>query len=560
MKKKFLSYLVVFAMVISLVPAMPVTAGADDDDDPIFTVDGVGDFDSLEEALAAAVPSAHRITIRGNVPVTVPEIKVNVDREILLDVGSGLTVTGDIIFGGSLSIMGESLTVGGDIISGGRLWIHTRSLFVEGNITAADRVEFTHINAIVNGNLNAGGGGGAGQPSTKLTVKGDIIMPNINLTFAASHGAEIIVEGNVDGGIHASSTWSEDTSFTVLGNVSGRVIGADRSTVTVEGNAGSGASALSEFPAGSATVVINGNVADWGVTAQGSGAHVTVNGNVTGGNNGVNATMGGIAVITGNVTANQTGVSSFEGGTVTITGNITSGVRGFSIGEDFKGTIIGTITVPAGSPYIRGWVEESPDRFQEVILAKNDGTLVTSGEMEGYLEFKIGTSVVYLDCQCLICTPHESDCDCSICEYYRGCSDGKCGNCVICSASCGDCGLAECEACNPPYRCTDKCTCADCVCDCVNKTCHDCGECTCADCVCDCVNKTCHDCGTCDDCDPFEPLTGIISNISATAKIHSEYDPEMLSLTVDAIKMSGDKVVTSDVNVLFGAILKHLLE
>ena len=99
-------------------------------------------------------------------------------------------------------------------------------------------------------------------------------------------------------------------------------------------------------------------------------------------------------------------------------------------------------------------------------------------------------------------------------EPHPDCYPCYCPECICdcVNKDCHDCGT--CEICDPPHIC-DPCECSECVCDCVNKDCHDCGTCEncdpphicdpceCLECVCDCTNKTCHDCGTCEVCDPL---------------------------------------------------------
>jgi hypothetical protein len=79
--------------------------------------------------------------------------------------------------------------------------------------------------------------------------------------------------------------------------------------------------------------------------------------------------------------------------------------------------------------------------------------------------------------------------NCTECENCGVTLDKTCNICEVCSPviGCGDCGT--CVVCNPPYICADKCACLDCVCDCVNKTCHDCDIC-----------NVCNPTGGCDVC------------------------------------------------------------
>jgi hypothetical protein len=327
------------------------------------------------------------------------------------------------------------------------------------------------------GNITAGQFAVVGQMSTTINVKGDVKGGIFGLRIWSGNSNTIINhEGNNEGGIMARAG-----TVNAKGDITGR-INADAATsvsgtvVNFTGNISFAGTTTTISSTGGAEVNVTGNVTSTventfaisagGTGLGGRGSSVSITGNISVPNSTAIYATGVAPVITvvGNITA-HTGVQVFNNQSVTVTG---------------------IITVPSDGRYIDLW---------GYVPNKNTGTLHTSGDMAGFMEYtssdgSSGTHTVWVKCLCADCGG----------DINPGCN---CGDCT-------DCGFAP--------RCTL------------------CGNITC---ICEDIN------------DIDTNITGEV-----TAVIFSEdYDADDLTLLIHEIELDGGETVTDNANNFFKSLL-----
>ncbi|MCL1820100.1 MAG: hypothetical protein FWG36_05530, partial [Oscillospiraceae bacterium] len=363
MKKKILSLVLAFALILALVPSVTPSAQAANHN--------LDSADMLQHIINTA-QSGDTITLTADINYNSLLAIKNTDININLN-GYTLNIKSDMgalsvdnckveIYGGTLNI--ESTTNTALWVSGGA------KITLTGNLKGE-----THGIFIPDRN-----GGGT------VIVNGDVSSNNSAVT--ATDGGKVTVNGNLTGGYRGIWSDGRGTDVTVHGNV--RVTGSNLDdstfgvsargggTVTVNGDVTVSGSRLRNYGVFAAPffgesgekVTINGNLTvtgakqtNWGVNADNS--TVTISGDVTTGgaevNFAVSAYLDAKVIIGGNVTGR---VSRNQNSNISIDGNVIGEVND---GVTVKGTINGEsqstpdTEPPAEAPNLdtaSGWAKE----------------------------------------------------------------------------------------------------------------------------------------------------------------------------------------------------------
>jgi len=350
MRKKVMSWVLTFAMLLSTLGALPLTASADSG--PVCQV-GETQYDSLEGGIAAVAAAGGTVVLLDNISYSgtisiASEVTVTIDLN-----GYSLTVSGmaDHALRASNNGVLNILDVDGD---GGSLTVNSSGEFkscayaasggdinITGNLTASfpggmSYQEIIALNATgagstitLNGNATGYYGGAVAQNSALITVTGNVVG-NYYGAYAA-YGGSVDITGDVTAvtnGLTVEYGGIAEVNGDVTGGIglyANNIDGGSVSEIDITGDVvGTGTAAISA--SNDADIDIVGNVfAEDGCGIAFSGAgDINVSGNITA-KDGVNVlyssatvTVGGDIISNGGI-----GINIDHGGAVTVEGEIT---------------------------------------------------------------------------------------------------------------------------------------------------------------------------------------------------------------------------------------------
>ena len=332
-KSRALAVLFAMAMAMAIVVAAPLTAyattpptlGTDycaiDRGDPLMSDIG---HPTLAAALAdASLASGDTIYLLDDISES--SLGVIITQNLTIDLrGKNLEI-------GYLDVNGATVTViGGGTLSANYIYVHNGgTLDITADIDVANYIAVDGAILDVHGNITTADYGIDATANATVTVTGNITVAaaSINYGIVAYTGATVTLVGDITGGYTGVHAENAGTVVTVTG--------------TISGTAHSGIDAHN-----GAEITLFGDInCPFGVDAEDAGTVVTVTGDITALQAGILTGLGGGAIVTltGNINAGW-GIAALGNDTITVTGNITAVDIGIEAHDGADISVTGTVT------------------------------------------------------------------------------------------------------------------------------------------------------------------------------------------------------------------------